>query len=86
MSDQGAITETVAREGVWLIHTPQVFRREWLAAAHGLAAREARPATDDATLLEYAGYPVSVVPGSPWNVKITGPEDRQFMQMWEASR
>ena len=86
MSEQGAITETVAREGVWLVHTPQVFRRAWLLAAHALAARESLPGTDDAALLEYAGYPVSVVPGSPWNVKITGPEDRQFMQMWEASR
>lgn len=86
VAEQGRIIETLPRDGVWQVQTPQVFRREWLLAAHRRAVQDSRPATDDAALMEYFGYPVSVVAGSAWNVKITGPEDRQFMQMWEASR
>jgi len=40
------------------------------ARAEGGAA-----ATDDATLCERLGHPVRVVAGSPWNLKITTPED-----------
>ena len=30
---------------------------------------------DDVSLLEEAGFPVSLVPGDPWNLKVTTPED-----------
>ena len=82
----GRIVETLARDDVWQVQTPQVFRRDWLLAAHRRALRESWQVTDDAALMERAGHAVSVVAGSAWNVKITGPEDRRFMQMWEASQ
>jgi 2-C-methyl-D-erythritol 4-phosphate cytidylyltransferase len=69
---EGVVLGTVAREGLALAQTPQAFRREALEAAH---ARDADEATDDAVLLERAGFRVAVVPGEPSNLKITVPQD-----------
>ncbi len=67
------IQETVPRDGLWEAQTPQVFRRQLLLKAY--AQRGSEPATDDAELVQRAGHPVSVVPGSPVNLKITTKED-----------
>ena len=66
---------TLPREQLWAIHTPQVFRRDWLEIAHRNAYQENFSATDDAALLEHYGYPVFVVPSTAFNFKITTPED-----------
>lgn len=68
-----AIQETVSREGLWEAQTPQVFRRTLLLEAY--AKRGNFNATDDAQLVERIGHPVSVVLGSPVNLKITTTED-----------
>jgi 2-C-methyl-D-erythritol 4-phosphate cytidylyltransferase len=70
----GRVMETVPRETVWLAQTPQAFKREFLERAFkkwppGLEA------TDDAALLERSGMRVAVVPGDPFNIKITYPAD-----------
>ena len=67
------IRETVTREGLWEAQTPQVFRRQLLLDAY--AKREGLSATDDAQLVERLGHAVTVVPGSPINLKITTKED-----------
>jgi 2-C-methyl-D-erythritol 4-phosphate cytidylyltransferase len=67
------IKETVSRDQLWLAQTPQVFRRALLLEAY--AKRGKAPATDEATLVEQLGHPVSVVPGSPMNLKITTYDD-----------
>lgn len=68
-----AVTETVARDNLWEAQTPQVFRRQLLCDAY--ARRGSQPATDDAQLVERAGHKVTLVPGSPMNLKITTKED-----------
>ncbi|NJN69147.1 MAG: hypothetical protein HC801_01745 [Nitrospira sp.] len=73
-SDQ-VIERTVDRTGLWLAQTPQAFRRDWLLSAHRKAHGEGVRATDDAYLMEWCGYPVSVVEGSGENIKVTRPED-----------
>ena len=70
------IVETVARAGLWEAQTPQVFRRPLLLDAY--ARRGGEPATDDAELVQRLGHPVTIVPGSPINLKITTREDLQF--------
>lgn len=67
------ITETVSREGLWEAQTPQVFRRELLLEAY--ARRGTEGATDDAQLVERIGHPVTLVPGSAMNLKITTKDD-----------
>jgi 2-C-methyl-D-erythritol 4-phosphate cytidylyltransferase len=65
------ITETVAREELVTVQTPQAFRRDVLVRAHA----NAQDATDDAALVEAQGGRVVVVPGERQNVKITEPSD-----------
>ena len=69
------VAGTVPRAGLWQAQTPQVFRRDWLLDAYARRAGLSAAITDDAQLVEAAGYPVVVVPGSPANFKITTKDD-----------
>ena len=72
------IEETVSRQALWEAQTPQVFRRQLLLDAY--AKRGAFQATDDAQLVERFGHPVTVVHGSPINMKITTQEDLRLAE------
>jgi 2-C-methyl-D-erythritol 4-phosphate cytidylyltransferase len=67
------IAETANRDKLWEAQTPQVFRRQLLIDAYARRGKE--PATDDAQLVERLGHKVSIVTGSPMNLKITTKED-----------
>jgi len=78
------VTSTLDRSRIWLVQTPQAFRRDLLARAHEVAARSGFCGTDDASLVENLGHKVQLVMGDPDNVKITWPEDvRRSEQMME---
>ncbi|WP_040667627.1 IspD/TarI family cytidylyltransferase, partial [Nitrolancea hollandica] len=70
---EGRVLATPDRATLYAAQTPQVFRRDWLAAAYK-RARDL-PVTDEASLLELAGLPVYIYPGSPENLKLTTPID-----------
>jgi 2-C-methyl-D-erythritol 4-phosphate cytidylyltransferase/2-C-methyl-D-erythritol 2,4-cyclodiphosphate synthase len=70
--EDGTILRTVPRAGLYRAQTPQAFRFAALLEAHRSATEEA---TDDASLLEAAGLPVALLPGSENNLKVTYPED-----------
>lgn len=53
------------------IQTPQLFRRDWLMAAHATAAADRVEATDDAGLVRRLGKPVAFVAGEADNIKLT---------------
>jgi len=64
------------------VQTPQVFRADWLIEAHRRAAEQGfEQATDDAQLLERAGYPVHLVDGDPRNLKLTTPDDLHLLRL-----
>lgn len=69
------VAGTLDRKSLVLVQTPQVSRLDWLVSAHEKGVSLSVAATDDASLLESAGYPVAVVPGSKLNLKITEPDD-----------
>ena len=74
----GQVLETLDRSTLWQMQTPQGFYVKDLLAAHAAAAEKARY-TDDAALMEAAGYPVRLVLGSPDNIKLTSPEDLRMV-------
>jgi len=79
----GCFGETVPRETLLRMQTPQGFRRDWFEAAHAEAMREGREATDDVELVQHLGYAVEVIPGNSRNVKITTREDWELAQaLW----
>jgi 2-C-methyl-D-erythritol 4-phosphate cytidylyltransferase len=67
------VTETVDRSALRSVQTPQGFRRAVLEEAH-LDLSDGG-ITDDAGLVERAGYPVVVVPGAEEAFKVTRPLD-----------
>ena len=74
VKDNRQIQETVTRENLWEAQTPQVFRRDLLVKAFA-ENPQASTATDEAQLVEQIGHPVTVVEGSPSNMKITTKDD-----------
>ena len=67
----GRIVGTEAREGLALAQTPQAFRLEALREAHERAQEASVAFSDDAGVMEWAGYRVAAVQGDPRNFKIT---------------
>ena len=75
--------ETVPREGLWAMQTPQGARRDWLVRAAANAAGHV--ATDEVGLLQHAGHPVWIVEGDARNLKLTRPADWALAQaLWPA--
>jgi len=67
------------RDDIRLIQTPQVFRSEVLKAAYKLPYDP--KFTDDASVVEAAGYRINLVEGLRYNVKITTPEDLEIARL-----
>lgn len=72
------ITATVSRDGLWEAQTPQVFRRDLLIEAYAKRGRDS--VTDDAQLVERLGKPVTIVPCSQLNLKITTRDDLKLAE------
>jgi len=74
------IEETINRESLWAIHTPQAFQYEILKKANEKAVEDKFLGTDDASLVERLGQAVYIVEGSYDNIKLTTPEDLYFAE------
>jgi 2-C-methyl-D-erythritol 4-phosphate cytidylyltransferase len=70
------VVETVSRDGLVAVQTPQAFRATVLRAAHRVGAID----TDDAALVEADGGTVVVVEGERRNLKLTRAEDLQVAE------
>lgn len=65
------VTETIDRNNVWAIQTPQAFQYSILLNAFEKSMSENFIGTDEAAIVENAGFPVKLLPGEKGNVKIT---------------
>jgi len=74
-ADNSVISETVERDGLFEIQTPQIFRTELIKGALSNAIKKEIEITDDCMAVEIIGFPVSIVNGSRRNIKITETED-----------
>lgn len=73
--ENGIIQETVDRESLWIIQTPQAFQYTLLEKAERLAEEENFLGTDEAMLVERLGERVQIVESTYDNVKMTTRED-----------
>ena len=71
----GKVLETLDRETLFFMQTPQAFQLPLIRRAHERAAGDGYRATDDAALLEHAGLPVYLTLGDRDNIKLTTPAD-----------
>jgi len=68
----------VDRSSIRLVQTPQVFRYDILMKAY--EKEYSKDFTDDASVVEHSGFPVTLVEGNPENIKITTAEDLVFAE------
>lgn len=71
----GGVLETVDRNNLWAVQTPQVFHKTLYTAAHAKAEDDGFAGTDDNSLIEHLGYKVYLVECGAENLKITTPDD-----------
>lgn len=76
--EDGMSSMTVGRSSYRLVQTPQVFRVDLLKRAY--AQPYDTRFTDDASVVEALGHPVSLVPGNRENIKITTPFDMKIAE------
>lgn len=73
---EGRVTNTLPRDTLRAVQTPQAFSYKALLAAHTLAAEAGvLELTDDASVMEWAGHAVFTFAGEPTNMKLTSAED-----------
>ena len=70
--DEMTVLETVPRNGLWAVQTPQIFEADLLRTAHRSIDSDV---TDDASMVEMLGREVKLFMGSYENLKVTTPED-----------
>jgi 2-C-methyl-D-erythritol 4-phosphate cytidylyltransferase len=75
--ERGVVVETVAREGLVTVQTPQAFIAARLRSAY---AGDLTGATDCASLVERAGGRIGVVDGDPRLLKVTTPDDLALVE------
>jgi 2-C-methyl-D-erythritol 4-phosphate cytidylyltransferase len=80
--------QTLDRNALWLVQTPQAFKAALLLKAFEKANKEKFYSTDEAGLLEHMGVKARIVEGSYDNIKITTQEDlelgRLILERWRA--
>ena len=77
----GLIEETLPREQLVSVQTPQAFAFQPLLAAHRAAhAAGAGGFTDDSAIMEWAGHRVATFAGDPMNLKLTYPGDFELAE------
>jgi 2-C-methyl-D-erythritol 4-phosphate cytidylyltransferase len=69
------VRQTLNRDLLYAVQTPQVFSYRTIRDAHEKARKERYYGTDDAALVERCGGRIVVSKGSYRNIKITTPED-----------
>ncbi|MDG1333305.1 MAG: 2-C-methyl-D-erythritol 4-phosphate cytidylyltransferase [Crocinitomicaceae bacterium] len=76
----GDSTEVVNRKDYLIVQTPQCFKAEILVEAYNLPFHDG--ITDDASLVEEAGYEIETVIGDEMNIKITTQSDLKYAGMF----
>ena len=81
LTEDKIIKATIDRTKLIEAETPQLFKRETLIKAYKQNTSKFR-ATDEANLLEMAGFSVKAVVHSDWNPKLTTPTDFVMAEAW----
>lgn len=72
---EGRVTESVSRDNLWLMETPQIFRASLLADAYRVIQLKGKRVTDEVSAMELIGHHTYLVSNPGPNPKITYPQD-----------
>lgn len=76
--EKGVVKKTLKRDSLFLIQTPQGFRRKLIIKAYKQFS--GKHVSDDSCVLEHIGKKVEVIDGDRFNIKITYPQDIALAQ------
>ncbi|MCP5536271.1 MAG: 2-C-methyl-D-erythritol 4-phosphate cytidylyltransferase [Akkermansiaceae bacterium] len=72
---RGRVCESVCRDNLWLMETPQIFQAKLLADAYSVVQLKGERVTDEVSAMELIGHHTYLVSNSSPNPKITYPQD-----------
>ncbi|TVP81594.1 MAG: 2-C-methyl-D-erythritol 4-phosphate cytidylyltransferase [Puniceicoccaceae bacterium] len=78
--------EDLDRARLWAVETPQAFQYQRILAAYRAVREQGLRITDDSAALAHLGDPVSLVPNSSPNLKLTSPQDYVMVEALLAAR
>lgn len=73
--DKNFVEETIDRDNLWSVQTPQAFSFDILMKSFEKAYKENFTGTDESAIVEKAGYKVKMIDGERRNIKITTKRD-----------
>ena len=77
----GRVAETVDRSLIWQAYTPQMFRLGALHRALADSLVADANITDEASAMEWAGQAPRLIEGRSDNIKVTRPEDLEWLRL-----
>ena len=83
---EGFACESLDRERVYAMQTPQIFARELLLEAYDFVAARRLTITDEVSALQHLGRKVLLVAADDVNLKITFPADLALAELVQARR
>ena len=85
-TEERVVCESIERDGVYAMQTPQIFSRDLLAQAYALVAAQKLSITDEVSAVQPLGRTVVLVPNEEFNFKITFPADLALAEFVLAQR
>lgn len=85
-SDDGVVTESVERSGLWAMQTPQVFSASLILQAYAGVIASSEAVTDEVSAVQRAGKKIALLRNEEWNFKITSPADLELAEEVMANR
>ena len=83
---EGRVTDSIDREGVWIMETPQVFDLAVLRSAYDEVMKLGLLVTDEVSALQTLGIPVVVCDNDQPNLKVTFPSDLPLIEILHDAR
>jgi len=79
-TSDGIVSESVSRENLWAMQTPQIFSTPLIVQAYGQIIACHEPVTDEVSAVQHAGKKIALYSNNDWNFKITYPQDLQLAE------
>lgn len=79
-SPEQVVTESVERNGLWAMQTPQVFASGLILQAYASLIAKHEMVTDEVSAVQKLGKRIALVRNDDWNFKITVPQDLKMAE------
>ena len=85
-TDEGVVSESVERAGLWAMQTPQIFSTPIILQAYAAIIGSGEPVTDEVSAVQRTGVNIALLRNDEWNFKVTIPRDLELAEHVLASR